>query len=36
MVDTLDADWWARYRVALERRFDQDAVLVRSMPIQQL
>jgi len=36
MVDRLDRDWWANYRVALERRFAQDAVLVRSMAIQQL
>ena len=36
LVDTLDADWWSDYRRLLERRFDQDAILVRALPAQML
>lgn len=36
MVDTLDHAWWRDYRKALERRFRQDAILVRALPIEVL
>lgn len=36
MVDGLDRDWWSRYRQELERRFQQDEVVVRATPIQVL
>jgi hypothetical protein len=36
MVDALDADWWARYRRALEERFAQDELVVRAQPMRRL
>ena len=30
MVDELDRDWWAQYRVDLERRFRQKSLVVRA------
>ena len=30
MCETLDRDWWRDYRGELERRFRQDAVLIRA------
>ena len=29
MIEILDAEWWARYRSDLEKRFVQEAVLIR-------
>ena len=36
MVEQLDADWWRRYRVRLERRFEQSELIVRAHEIQVL
>lgn len=36
MASQLDHGWWSRYRQQLERRFDQDEVLVRAIRIEQL
>jgi len=36
MVDSLDRAWWAAYRGALERRFEQDELVVRAQPMQRL
>ncbi|HSR63987.1 MAG TPA: hypothetical protein VLM17_00050 [Xanthomonadaceae bacterium] len=36
LVDTLDHGWWRDYRHALERRFRQDAILVRALPAETL
>jgi hypothetical protein len=32
MVETLERDFWARYRETLARRFRQETVLVRALP----
>ena len=36
MTARLDVAWWARYRKALERRFEQDELLVRSQVTRRL
>jgi hypothetical protein len=36
MSSRLDAQWWATYRRALERRFGQEKVLVRARPVRTL
>jgi hypothetical protein len=36
MVDALDPAWWAGYRRELERRFEQDELVVRALPMQRL
>lgn len=36
MTETLDRAWWASYREALERRFRQEAIVVRAQPIEAL
>jgi hypothetical protein len=36
MVEHLEPVWWADYRVALEKRFDQDELVVRSQEIRRL
>lgn len=36
MVDTLDTQWWGRYRQRLEQQFGQEAMVVRAFPIQSL
>ena len=36
MVETLDPAWWARLRTELERRFEQDEVVIRAQAIQRL
>jgi len=36
MVDALDTAWWAHYRRILERRFEQDELVVRAQPMQRL
>jgi len=33
MAETLDRNWWSAYRAELERRFAQDAVLIRAHPV---
>jgi hypothetical protein len=36
MADEVDEEWWRGYRRILERRFMQDAIVVRAQPIQLL
>jgi len=36
MTDKLDRDWWAEYRLELERRFRQREIVIRAQPIEQL
>ena len=36
MCETLDAAWWAELRREIERRLDQDEIIVRSHPIQRV
>lgn len=36
IVDTLDRSWWCTYRTELERRFDQEALIVRAQPMELL
>ncbi len=33
MVETLEEVWWRRYRIDLENRFQQQALIVRAYPI---
>ena len=32
MIETVDRDWWRLYRRSLEKRFDQESILVRMTP----
>ena len=36
MTDTLDREWWRRYRRTLEQRFAQDELLIRSQTVERL
>lgn len=36
MVDEIDAGWWRAFRIALERRFHQDEIVVRAIPVTRL
>ena len=36
MVDELDEGWWTRYRATLERKFEQDELVVRVQEIRRL
>lgn len=36
MAEELDRDWWRAYRSQLEKRFDQDEVVVRAHAIETL
>lgn len=36
MTDTVDREWWAAFRRALERRFAQDELVIRSQQIERL
>jgi hypothetical protein len=36
MTDILDRTWWSEYRRALERRFTQDELVVRSQEVERL
>jgi hypothetical protein len=36
MADDLDRGWWASYRKALEIRFKQDEIVIRSTAIDRL
>jgi hypothetical protein len=36
MVDALDPSWWREYRRALERRFAQEELVVRALPMGRL
>jgi streptogramin lyase len=33
MVDAIDREWWTSFRVDLERRFDQEEIVIRALPI---
>jgi hypothetical protein len=36
MTEQLDEKWWSRYRAELERRFQQEALIVRAQEIRVL
>jgi hypothetical protein len=36
MADTLDRGWWKGYRAELERRFRQEAIVVRALGAEHL
>ena len=36
MTRELDHAWWERYRAELERRFDQEALVVRALRVEML
>jgi hypothetical protein len=36
MVQDLDRAWWAEYRKGLEKKFDQDELVVRAQGIERL
>ena len=36
MAESLDDRWWRDYRTRLERRFRQDEVVVRALPMERL
>jgi hypothetical protein len=36
MTDTLDREWWANFRRALEKRFAQDELVIRSQHVERL
>lgn len=36
LADSLEREWWQRYRMTLEKRFVQDAVLVRAMRVEMI
>ena len=36
MTDTLDEGWWSSYRQQLEKRFRQEAIVMRSQAIRTL
>jgi hypothetical protein len=36
MIDTLERDWWSRYRTELARRFRQEELLVRASEVERL
>jgi hypothetical protein len=36
MAERLDRDWWAAYRRELERRFQQEALVIRAQEVELL
>ena len=36
MLEDLERDWWRQYRESLRTRFEQDALVVRFMPMETL
>ncbi|WP_105431837.1 hypothetical protein [Neorhizobium sp. T6_25] len=36
MTDELDPDWWSNYRAELERRFQQDEIVIRALAVTRL
>jgi hypothetical protein len=36
MTQALDEAWWAGYRRDLERRFRQDAIVIRALPMRRM
>lgn len=36
VVEVLDREWWAGYRAELEKRFGQEEIHTRALPMEQL
>lgn len=36
MTDVVDDGWWRDYRASLERRFRQDEVVIRALPMERI
>ena len=36
MTEALDRDWWRSFRRSLERRFEQDEIVIRSQSMERL
>ena len=36
MVDRMDESWWLDYRGRLERRFRQDEIVIRALPMERI
>lgn len=36
MAEEIDTAWWSQYREELERRFDQDEIVIRASSIRRL
>jgi hypothetical protein len=36
MTDVLDRSWWAEYRLDLQRRFEQEELVIRAQGIERL
>lgn len=36
MVDSLDHAWWTEFREAMRRRFGQEKLVVRALPMERL
>jgi hypothetical protein len=36
LAETLDRDWWASYRAALQRRFEQEEIMIRAHEVHRL
>jgi hypothetical protein len=36
VAESLDREWWGRYRAALEREFQQESILIRANQIETL
>jgi hypothetical protein len=36
MAESLDDRWWRDYRASLERRFRQDEVVIRALPMERV
>ena len=36
MAESLDDRWWRDYRASLERRFRQDEVVIRALPMERI
>ena len=36
MVEELDAAWWSSYRAKLEKRFRQDEIVIRALPMERI
>ena len=36
MVEELDPTWWSSYRAKLEKRFRQDEIVIRALPMERI
>ena len=36
MADDLDREWWQQYRLKLQQRFAQEALIIRATPFEQI